>query len=403
MEQFVNFFLQYKSVFIFYAIVIAFVIWKKKQIDFQAKIIMLYRTKFGLKAMDKFIAKYREWVILVAYVGVGVGYIGLVVISYFLIANLVKLIFSSDVASGVSLVLPGVNVPGLGILPFWYWLIAIFMIALIHEFGHGIVARAHDIKVRNTGLVLLGPIIGAFVEPDEKQMSKQKDIVQYSVMAAGPFANIILAVVALLILSFITAPLQGLMTEDVGFSFTDYVEGEYPAEEVGLEKNTIIKAIDGQEVDSFQPFAEALFCKSPGDDIIVSSLDDKGNEVEKSLTLAANPDDEQKTFLGIIGIQNEVIVKEKYTTGAWSVLYYILDWINGFLKWLYILSLGIGLFNLLPLPIVDGGRMVQVSLQRIKGAKKGNMRYGQIGMFFLLVLLLNLFYPLIRNVFSSLV
>ena len=94
------------------------------------------------------------------------------------------------------------NVPGLGILPFWYWLIAIFVIAVVHEFSHGIVARAHNIPVKHTGLAFFGPIIGAFVEPDEKKLRAGKDITQYSVYAAGAFSNVILALLALLLLAY---------------------------------------------------------------------------------------------------------------------------------------------------------------------------------------------------------
>jgi len=64
---------------------------------------------------------------------------------------------------------------------------------------------------------------------------------------------------------------------------------------------------------------------------------------------------------------------------------------------LFLLSLGIGLFNLLPLPIVDGGRMLQVSLHKLKGKEKGEKRYRQITIFFLFVLVLNLVYPWIRG------
>jgi len=55
------------------------------------------------------------------------------------------------------------------------------------------------------------------------------------------------------------------------------------------------------------------------------------------------------------------------------------------------------LFNLLPLPIVDGGRMLQITLHRIKGKEKGERRYKQITMFFLLILVLNLVYPWLRG------
>ena len=59
----------------------------------------------------------------------------------------------------------------------------------------------------------------------------------------------------------------------------------------------------------------------------------------------------------------------------------------------------IGLFNLLPLPIVDGGRMAQVFLHKLKGAVVGEKRYRQISLFFLILLLLNLVFPLVAKLF----
>ena len=69
-----------------------------------------------------------------------------------------------------------------------------------------------------------------------------------------------------------------------------------------------------------------------------------------------------------------------------------------FLRWLYLLSLSIGLFNLLPLPTVDGGRMAQVFLHKLHGSEKGEKRYKQISLFFLLLILLNLLYPLLVKI-----
>ena len=111
------------------------------------------------------------------------------------------------------------------------------------------------------------------------------------------------------------------------------------------------------------------------------------------------PDNKEKSFLGIKEIRNEFEDKPEYTTGVWSGIYYSLAWFNGFLKWLFLLSLGIGLFNLLPLPIVDGGRMAQVFLQKLKGKEIGNQMYSMVGMFFLFVLVLNLVLPWLMNLF----
>ncbi|PIZ50663.1 hypothetical protein COY27_06130 [Candidatus Woesearchaeota archaeon CG_4_10_14_0_2_um_filter_33_13] len=395
LEQITQFVLNYKYVLVFYFLIIIFLIIKRKQLDFQAKIIVLYRMKFGLKFIDKISSKFKEWVVLLGYIGVGAGYVGLIFISYIMIKNLYDLIFVSSATSGVSLVLPGINVPGMGILPFWYWIIAIFLIALIHEFGHGVVAKANDIDVKNTGLVLLGPIIGAFVEPNEEKLRKQKDISQYSVLAAGPFANILLALLALVLLTLVFTPLQQAMVEPTGFTFDNYVNESYPFAQAGILPGTLITGIDGKETLEFQQFSQELACISPGEKVKLSTP-----KQNYSLILTASPDDASKSFMGIKEIHNEFKVKEKYQLGLWKPIYYAIDWLTGFLRWLFLLSLGIGLFNLLPLPIVDGGRMMQVTLHRLKGKEKGEKRYKQISMFFLLVLLLNLLYPLFRGFFG---
>lgn len=394
-ELIFSFILKYKYIFLFYLVILILLIIKRKKLDFQAKIIILYRMKFGLKFIEKFSRKYRQPTILLGYIGVGAGYLGLIFISGILIKNLYDLIAKPAAVSGVSLVLPGINIPGLGVLPFWYWLLAIFLIALIHEFSHGIVARAHNISVKNTGLVFLGPIIGAFVEPNENQLRKQSDIKQYSVLAAGSFSNILLAIVALLLLNFAFSPLQQSMIEPAGFTFAEYYDSSFPAAQSNLPLNTRITGLNGEPTPDFLAFDEKLFCLSPGEEITLLTP-----EKNHSLILAANPNQPKKPFLGIQGIKNEFDIKPRYQQGIWKTIYYLVDWITGFLRWLFILSLGIGLFNLLPLPIVDGGRMLQVFLHKKKGQQNGEKRYRQISFFFLMVLLLNLFYPLIRNWFG---
>ncbi len=386
------FLLKYKFILIFYLLVVFFIAYNWKRIERQAKIIFLYRTKLGLRLMDKISQKLREWVILFGYIGMGAGFVGLALISYVLISNLYALITKPEAVSGVSLVLPGVHVPGMGVLPFWYWILAIFAIAIVHEFSHGVVARAHNIPVKNTGLVFFGPILGAFVEPDEKKLRKEQDIVQYSVLAAGSFSNVMLAVVALLFLNFAFMPLQETMVTPSGFSFDNYVNDNLPAAKAGIEPGTVITGINDQKVSNFQEFSDELTFYRPGESIVVNTA-----EKDYAIKLAANPDNEKKPFLGVLNIKNEFDIKEQYESGAGKALYVILNWLTGFLRWLFLLSIGIGLFNLLPLPIVDGGRMAQVFLHKLKGQEKGERLYHKVSLFFLLVLLLNLFYPLLAK------
>ena len=60
MSSVLNFLIQYKSIFIFYLAVVIFLIIKRKQLEFQAKIIILYRMKFGLKFIEK--CARPEWI-----------------------------------------------------------------------------------------------------------------------------------------------------------------------------------------------------------------------------------------------------------------------------------------------------------------------------------------------------
>lgn len=393
-DSILPFIIKYKYIFLFYLIVIILLVIKRKKLDIQAKFIVLYRMKWGLKWMDKYSAKFREWVILLGYIGVGAGYVGLIFISYFLIKNIYLFFVTPEAVAGASLVYPGMTVPGLGVLPFWDWIIAIFVIALIHEFSHGVVARAHNIEVKNTGLVLFGPIFGAFVEPDEKKLRKDKDIVQYSVLAAGSFSNILLGIFAVLLLNLAFMPLEDGMTNSVGFTFNSYVEGPYPFEEAGVEPGMIITGIGDLETNKYEDFIEEFTHYRAGEEVIIRTT-----EEDFTLTLAQSPDNPQRGFMGIKEVKNELQVKEEYSAGVMFGVYKSTQWFNGFLRWLFLLSLGIGLFNLLPLPIVDGGRMAQVFLHKLKGPEVGERRYRQVAFFFLMVLLLNLFFPLIAKLF----
>ena len=395
----IEFILKYKFIILFYGIIILLLVLNRKKIETQAKAIFLYRMKWGLRWMDKYSQKFREWVILLGYIGVGAGFVGLVFISINLMGTLINFFLKPKTAAGVALVLPGLEVPGIGILPFWYWIIALFVLVVVHEFAHGIVARAHNIEVKNTGLFLLGPIPGAFVEPDEKDLRKKNDIIQYSILAAGPFSNVLLAILAFVLLGFVFLPIQQTMIIQEGFVFDSYMEGDFPAEVIPI--GAVIIGINGVNTENFQQFANELNYYRPSEKITIAT-----KEKDYNILLAENPDDNKKPFLGIKNIRNKVEIKEKFDHGLGKAAFYTLEWFNGmnnngkgFLFWLYLLSLGIGLINLLPLPITDGGRMAQVFFQKLKGKEKGEKIYRKTGLFFLLLLLVNLLYPLIAKLF----
>ena len=387
-----DFVIEHKWVILFYLVIILLIIWKRKKIDVQSRIIFLYRSRLGINWMNKVTSKHRELLKIIGYCGVGIAYAG----GIFLIASLIKMFIDlftvPGASSGVTLVLPGVNIPGIGVLPFWYWVISIFVIAVVHEFAHGLVVRAHNLSVKSTGvgMFLIFPI--AFVEPDEKQLEKQTDIKQYSVLAAGSFANILLAFFALLLAAVLFSPVINAMTEPAGMSFAEVEEG-MPAASAGMAGGMIVTQLDGKNISSYEDFALQTACWKQN-----QTLEITANRTRYAVTTAGN---ETKPLIGITGIKSERIIKlELENNWFMKGLYSVIVWLKDLMFWLFLLSLGIGLFNLLPIGPLDGGRMLRLNLWNIKGKERGDMIWKRITILLVLLVLFMLLFPFLSKLFG---
>ena len=110
--------------------------------------LVMYRTKLGIKKMDYIAKKHPRLVSIFGYIGIIVGFIGMIVIFYLLIKSAIMILTTPDAIAGVDILLPGREIPGLPRLSFWHWIISIFILAVVHEFSHGVVARLHGIKIK---------------------------------------------------------------------------------------------------------------------------------------------------------------------------------------------------------------------------------------------------------------
>ncbi|RME77994.1 PDZ domain-containing protein [Candidatus Woesearchaeota archaeon] len=375
-------------VILFYGGIILLLILFRKKFEIQNKIIALYRTKIGLKAMENIGTRYAPWVRLLGYIGIGAGFIGMLFIIFTLVKNLYNLLLTPAATSGISLVIPGVNIPGSPITPplIIGW-IALFFVIVIHEFSHGIVSIAHGVKVKSSGIVFFGPLMGAFVEPDEKQLEKKHETAQYSVFAAGPWSNILLAVFAFLVLSFALNPLFNDFVTPAGVSIEAVEEG-LPAAQAGLPVGSVVTAINGYPIQSYDQFIQELRFVRPGESVTLTA-DGKNY----TITTTAHPNNERIAFLGIKGISNKI--EPKYTGTIGNIGLSLIKLLRELFSWIGILSLGIGLANLLPLGPVDGGRMMLLAMQQTKGKKRGLKAWIRVSTVTLLLLLLNLFWPAI--------
>ena len=167
----------------------------RKKFEVQGKIIALYKTKLGINFMEKF-TKLPKWLVHVLSVSsIVIGFLGMIFILRIIIEGTYTLLTKPDAQPVLAPVLPGVAIPGLPKLSFMHWIISIFIVAVIHEFSHGIFARFHKTKVKSSGFLFLGPILGAFVEPDEVELKKKSAYKQLSIFSAGPFSNIVTGIV----------------------------------------------------------------------------------------------------------------------------------------------------------------------------------------------------------------
>ncbi|MSR86066.1 hypothetical protein EXS74_01565 [Candidatus Woesearchaeota archaeon] len=355
-------------------------------------IIVMYKTKWGLNLMDRLAKPYPRLLTFVSTIGVFVGFLGMGYLLYFLVTATWQLIFIAGTEPVLAPVLPGVQIPGAPHLSFWHWILAIFIAAGIHEFSHGLIARLHKVPIHSSGFAFFGPLPAAFVEPDEKILSKKTALQQMAIFAAGPFSNILLGVFLFLVLFFLIAPLSNTLYEENGIIVTQTLEG-YPVNLSGLDAPFTIYTIN--EIDTLGVFAFENVTKDlePGDTVTLGT--DKG---DYTLTLVGNPENGSKAFFGVSGFQQDISLKEEYSylrsfTG-------IFDWTKLLLVWLFLISVGVGLFNLLPLGPVDGGRMFYTLMLVI--TKKENLAKNILlvsSLFCLALILINML-PWLEKLFS---
>jgi membrane-associated protease RseP (regulator of RpoE activity) len=343
----------------------------------------MYKTKVGLKLMDKWAKKYPRILTRLCYLAIGIGFIGMAVVVFDLIKSGYQILTGTSTLS-VGLVLP-VEAKGVFYVPFAYWIIAIAVIVVIHEFAHGLIARLHKIKVRSSGVAFLGVIIplipAAFVEPDEKQLRKASRFKQLSVYAAGPFANIVFGFACLGLFLLVLNPLTASMYNYEGVKVAEFMP-DSPAEISGMATGEVITQINDIEIKNTDDYLNSIKGAEPGD---VKEI--KTNENTYSVQLTEDPA-EKDAFLGI-WVTTEKTMKNH------NLFSYFIVWITDLFYWLFLLNLGVGLFNLVPIGPIDGGRMLQTVLEKIMHNKHATRVWHTVSAVVLVIILSNVIYAFI--------
>ena len=358
--------------------------------------LVMYRTKLGINNMDKIANKYPRLISFLGFLGIIVGFLGMIAIFYGLIKSAIIIFTMPGAVAGVDILLPGRQIAGLPRLSFWHWIISIFILAVVHEFSHGVVARLHGIKIKSSGFaifaVLLPILPAAFVEPDEKNLIKKSKKAQLSVFAAGSFSNLILALMFGLIFYLLLNPITVSLMVTEGAKVVGLQQG-YPLENSGIKINEEIREVNGIPVNSVNDFIGIMKDVKPKDKVMI-----KTNASLYSVIAAVHPEDKSKGYVGVFLSP----VKTDFRKDLWWASSFL--WFRLLIFWIFIINLFVGLFNLYPLRILDGGRMFYTLLLIIfkDDELKTKVVLKVVYLISSLLLLIN-FWPSIAKYFNSLI
>lgn len=364
-----------------------------EKIAFPLIYIVMYKTKWGLELMDKLAKRFPRFTRVFGFLGVIFGFLTMAAIFVLLTVKVYDFLFNNT-PTPIAPLLPGIQtVPGVPVLGFWHWIISIFVLAVVHEFSHGWLARLYDIKVKSSGFAVLSVILpivpAAFVEPDETQLSNVSKRKQLEVLAAGSFSNYVAALIFLFFFFFIVLP---------GLSSTIYSEGvvitksleNYPANLSGLGDGERVLSVNNIEINNLNEFYNILKGIEPGQEINIET-----NVSSYSLIAANAPESfidkltfwkKERGYLGVVPVALKSDFKEGY-----KILGEVLSWTSLLLYWLFTINLAVGMFNMLPLGPIDGGKMFLIAVNSlIKDEKKARKIWVFVSLFCLALILIGM-------------
>ncbi len=319
---------------------------------------LVYKNKQVQSVLTRILGRTRRGIRVFADVSVIAGFIMMGFAFWFLLSNVSKFFVEPSEFSELTVLIPGVTLTSsASILNF---LLSIPIVLVIHEGAHGIVATLEKIKIKTGGFAIFVAMFAGFVEPDEEEFNKAKKISKLRVIGAGATSNVIFAFALGAIL--LTNPFFAMiLPEPLLSTFYDLPDGvlilsiieNSGAEKAGLLANDIITSINGVQILSPIDFPSL----SPGDTASVSVLRD-GQSLDFTVEITPSNDDPQR---GLIGIMRDNSFAYKPVLG-------FIEWnnpqISMFLLWLWMISFFIGIINMLPLPILDGGKFIHTIIDK---------------------------------------
>ena len=357
-------------------------------------ILILIHTPFGLKFFDwiagtnaaRIYARFNRYLMPL-----------ITVLAIVLVIGGLMTIISSEPAREVSrdlgprsiFLIPGLN----PFLPWHYALISLIITIVIHEAGHGIVARVYNVKLESTGIVLFFIVpIGAFVNIERNELEKTPLKHKSAILTAGPLTNMILAGVSLFGLYLVISTLSPLPisgAQEFGVSVNGVNQGSL-AEKIGLTEGSVIQTISGQNIRSIEDLRKILE-SNLGKTIEIAWYDidnNKKRDYKRDYISLPISMDNNKGILGVTltvptpdpktvldrykslfstnplnllppptlaetFVPYSELMADKYNSNIFGSSYPL---IANMLFWLWFINFNVAIFNALPIGPLDGGQ-----------------------------------------------
>ncbi|MDR2624397.1 MAG: site-2 protease family protein [Methanobrevibacter sp.] len=349
--------------------------------------MLMWKTTRLRTTIDKIANKSSRFWKGYMNVGIVVSFVAMVVMSYILIDSLSTI----NTAPSVSLVIPGVEIPGSPItVPLGYGLIALATVLVVHEFSHGIIARVEKVSIKSIGLMLLTILPGAFVEPDDEQMEKISKLGRMRIYVAGSIANMSLASVSLLTVLLLSNLIFPSTFHENGMDIKAIIPNT-PADHI-LETGMIILSVNGKTITDTKSYNDAFSNLRPDQNISIIT-----NKGDYYLTTSKNPKNTSKGYVGVSATPHFEIKKEVSNILGNTLPWALFNFYDLF-SWIFTLNLGIGLFNLLPIRMLDGGALFKDLLSFKFSEKVVNALLNLTTFLFVAIIIFSLFYGLFKGV-----
>jgi len=327
---------------------------------------LTYKNTQVQSVLSKMLTRTKRGIRVFADVSVIAGFLMMGFAFWFLLSNISNFFVEPTEFAELTVLIPGITLTSASAI--LYFLLSIPIVLVIHEGAHGIVATLEKIKIKTGGFAIFIALFAGFVEPDEKEFDDARKISKLRVIGAGATSNVIFAFALGAIL--LTNPLFALILPEPflewfydapdGVGIISIIEGS-GAEKAGLQKNDVITGIDDIAIITPVDFQKADL--KPGDTVTVTVQRD-GQLLQLPVEIMPSPDDPDK---GLVGIMRD--------SAFYKPVYNFIEWdpqVSMFLLWLWMISFFIGIINMLPLPILDGGKFIYTIIEKKASEKKIN-------------------------------